>query len=165
MRPLAQDGRRDSLLRVTTRQLTADQLAAWRAFLTAHAAVVDRLGREMEGEIGLPLSWYEVMLHIYEAEGQRLRMHELADSLLLSRSAATRFVDRMEQAGLLHRVECSSDRRGTFVALTDRGLQLFRAAGPVHLRGIEEHFADHIDGEEAAQLADMMERLTAAQRR
>lgn len=137
----------------------AVHLDAWRSFLTAHAGLLDRLGEEMEAETGLPLPWYEVLLLIYESEGRRLRMHELADSRLLSRSAMTRFVDRMEAAGLVHRETCDDDRRGTFVTATELGKQRFREAGRVHLRGIENHFARYLTDREAATLATTMDRV------
>jgi DNA-binding MarR family transcriptional regulator len=86
-------------------------------------------------------------------------MHELAESRLLSRSAMTRFVDRMEAAGLVHRESCVSDRRGTFVTATDLGKKRFREAGRVHLRGIEEHFARRVAEAEAATLTTMMDRI------
>jgi DNA-binding MarR family transcriptional regulator len=149
---------------MVTKTVSARHMAAWRSLLVAHAELIDRLGREMEAETGLPLSWYEVLLHLGEAEGRRLRMHVLAESLLLSRSAATRFVDRMEHAGLVERCTCASDRRGTFVAMTEEGLMAFTRAAPVHLRGIEEHFAAHVTDDEATQLIEVMDRLTAAQR-
>lgn len=138
------------------------QLDAWRSFLVAHAALIGRLGEEMEAETGLPLTWYEALLLLNEsAEGQR-RMHELAESRLLSRSAMTRFIDRMEAAGLVHRVTCDADRRGTFVTMTELGRDRFRAAAVVHLRGIEEHFARHVTDAEAAVLATAMRRVVAA---
>ena len=148
---------------ISTEAISTERMAAWRSFLTAHAAIVDRLGKEMEAATGLPLSWYEVLLSLFEADGRRLRMHVLADSLLLSRSAATRFVDRMEGAGLVERVQCPSDRRGTFVSMTDEGLDAFTRAAPLHLRGVEDHFAGHLSRDEAAQLASIMNRLAAAQ--
>lgn len=146
------------------RILDEASLAAWRSFLRAHARIVGRLSAELEQETGLPLNWYEVLLYLYEAPGGRLRMHELADSLLLSRSAATRFVDRMEAAGLVRREPCDHDGRGTNVTMTEEGRRRFRAAAPVHLRGIAEHFASHLGGEEAEALARVMERLAEAQR-
>jgi DNA-binding MarR family transcriptional regulator len=135
-------------------------MRAWRGFLTAASTVVDRLGREMEEETGLPLTWYEVLLYLREAEGGRLRMHELAESLLLSRSAVTRFVDRMEEGGLVRRTDCRDDRRGTFVEATPLGIERFMSAAPVHLRGISEHFAGLIDDGEAAVIASAMERVS-----
>ncbi len=135
----------------------------WRALLRAQTAVLDRLAGEMEAEVGLPLAWYEVLLHLQESPTGRLRMHELADSLLLSRSAATRFVDRMEAASLVERVRCPSDRRGLELMMTVSGRKMFLEAGRVHLRGIREHFATHITPDEAAVLTQAMARvLTAA---
>ena len=130
--------------------------------IRAQAAVLERLAKEMEGEANLPLGWYEVLLHLQESPTGRLRMHELADSLLLSRSAATRFVDRMETADLVKRVQCPSDRRGLELVMTESGRRMFLRAGRVHLRGIEEHFAQHLTAEEAAVLRRAMTRVLAA---
>ena len=105
------------------------KLHAWRTFLTTHAAVIDALGKDMESAVGLPLTWYEVLLILKESDDGRLRMRELAESLLLSRSAATRFVDRMEAAGLVSRECCLADGRGTFVAMTDHILDIFPPGG------------------------------------
>jgi DNA-binding MarR family transcriptional regulator len=137
-------------------------LHAWRMFLTAHARVIDHLSDELEGRIGLPLGWYEVLLYLREAPGGRLRMHELAESLLLSRSAVTRFVDRMVAAGLVRRATCDTDRRGVVVEATERGHEVFRAAAPVHLEGIARHFTDHLSDDEAAVLAAALERIAAS---
>jgi DNA-binding MarR family transcriptional regulator len=113
----------------------------------------------MESETELPLTWYEVLLLLNESEGAQLRMHELAESRLLSRSAMTRFIDRMEAAGLVGRVTCDADRRGTFVTMTELGRGRFREAAVVHLRGIEEHFARHVTDAEAEVLAASMRRV------
>ncbi len=134
----------------------------WRALLRAQKAVLDLLSREMEVEAGLPLGWYEVLLHLQESPDGRLRMHELADSLLLSRSAVTRFIDRMETADLVERVQCSSDGRGLELVMTANGSQMFRKAGRVHLRGIQEHFADRLTSEESAVLERAMARVLEA---
>jgi len=147
------------------RRVSSEKLAAWRTMLTAHAELVWRLGKEMEEATGLPLNWYEVLLYLYEAPEQRLRMHELAASLLLSRSAATRFVDRMERAGLVERFPCVADGRGTNVRMTEQGRRAFAEAAPVHLEGIRRHFADVLTDAEAVELhrimAKLLERLRA----
>lgn len=137
-------------------------MAPWRKLLQAQKAVLDRLESEMEAEAGLPLGWYEVLLYLQESPTGRLRMHELADSLLLSRSAATRFIDRMETADLVERVQCPSDRRGLELVMTESGREMFRKAGRVHLRGIQEHFAAHLTAEESTVLERAMERVLAA---
>lgn len=137
-------------------------LIAWRTFLEVHATLVKTLERELKAEADLPLTWYDALLQLKEAGGS-LRMHELADRLLLSRSATTRFADRLEAAGFIGRQACDVDRRGTRVYLTDRGLEMLRSAAPMHLRGVEEHFARHLTPADAATLAQMLGRVLAAE--
>lgn len=115
-------------------------LEAWRTFLGAHAAVMRRLEAELEAAGLILLADYDVLINLATAPGGRLRMSELADHVLLSRSGMTRRIDRLEAAGLVRRDECAADRRGSFAAITPEGLDRVRAAGPTHLRGIEEHF-------------------------
>ena len=134
----------------------------WRKMLRAQTAVLKRLEKEMEDEAGLPLGWYEVLLHLQESPTGRLRMHELAESLLLSRSAATRFVDRMETADLVERVQCPSDRRGLELVMTESGRRMFLRAGRVHLRGIEAHFARYLSADESAVLERAMARVLSS---
>lgn len=137
------------------------QLRAWRAFLEAHAAVTRRLEHELRTERDLPLSWYDALLQLREAGGT-LRMHELADRLLLSRSATTRFADRLQEAGLVDRSRAAEDRRGTEVSLTEHGRTVLRQAAPVHLRGIDEHFGRHLTADEADLLARLLDRIASA---
>jgi DNA-binding MarR family transcriptional regulator len=139
-------------------------LAAWRALLETHAAVTELLARELVAERGLPLSRYDVLLNLAEAPGGRLRMQELSESVLLSKSGLSRLVDRMEEAGLVRRERCEDDRRGWFTVLTEQGRSALRRAAPIHLRGIQEHFARHLDGEEARVLATALARVSAAAR-
>ena len=122
------------------------------------------LSAEMQSETGLPLDWYEVLLYLQEAPGGRLRMHRLADSMLLSRSAITRFVDKMESAGLVERVSCPDDRRGLDLVMTEEGRAVFRRAGRVHLRGIKEHFAQHLTAQEASVVMRAMTKVHRAAR-
>ena len=82
-------------------------MRAWRAFLEAHAAISKQMERELREECDLPLSWYDALVQLHEAGGS-LRMHELADHLLLSRSATTRFADRLEGAGFIERRSAKS---------------------------------------------------------
>lgn len=131
-------------------------------FLVAHARLIDKLNHEMEDEAGIPLTWYEVLLRLHESGEGRLRMHEMAESLLLSRSAATRLVERMEKAGLVRRLQCDSDHRGTFVAFTDEGAEVFRRAGPRHLEGIAEHFTGLVSAAEAETIEGVARRIVGA---
>jgi len=140
------------------------QLAAWRTFLEAHALTVETLTRELREAEDLPLTWYDVLVQLHEAPEGRLRMQELADAVLLSKSGVTRLVDRMEQAGLVARARCTDDRRGTFAALTPAGRQRLRETAPTHLRGVAEHFAALFDDEEAAVLERLLLRIVEANR-
>ena len=139
-------------------QLSDRELAAWRGMLAAHSRVIAALDEELEREHGLPLGSYEVLLYLAEAPDRALRMGELADRLLLSRSGLTRLVDRLAAQGLVERTSCPADRRGTYARLTDAGLARFREARPTHLRGVREHFLDRLDEPD-------LDRLGAAWRR
>ncbi len=131
---------------------TEERMAAWVAFLQAHSVVVERLSRELEEARGLPLTWYEVLLRLRMAPGGRLRMLDLARTLLLSKSGVTRLVDRMEGAGLVSRQPSPEDRRVIWTALTASGRAAFDAAAPVHLRGVERHFMSAMTDEEVRGL-------------
>ena len=138
---------------------SAAGMRAWRTFLEAHARVTARLGDELERETGLPLTWYDVLVHLIEAPAGRLRMSELAEAVLLSKSGLTRLVDRMCGAGLVSRCPDPGDRRGTFVELCEAGRNRLRAASPVHLRGIQEHFARYYTERDANTLGTLLARL------
>ena len=135
------------------------RLAAWRALLASHAALVGRLGEELQEEKGLPLPWYEVLLWLGQAPEGRMRMGELADSLLLTPSGVTRLVDRMEAEGLVQRQQCPSDRRGWNAVITSAGRARLRSAAPVHLRGVEQHFGRHLVPAQAAALRLLLSEL------
>lgn len=139
--------------------LTPVEMDAWRSFLRAHAKVTRVLDAELTNECELPLGTYEVLIHLSEAPGRRLRMTELADRVLLSRSGLTRLVDRMEREGLLRRESCPTDLRGTNAVLTDAGLDRLRTAAPTHLRGVREHFVDLLTDAELRALASALGRL------
>jgi DNA-binding MarR family transcriptional regulator len=135
------------------------RLAAWSAFLRAHARVVRELEHELQAEQRLALTDYDVLVQLANAPDRRLRMSDLADRLLLSRSGATRLVDRLVAQRLLERVMCDIDRRGQWASLTDAGYERLRQASPTHLRGVAEHFLDRLTAEELAALERVFTRL------
>ena len=138
---------------------TTPATTAWGNVLLAHSRLTKRLDAELRAETDLTLAWYEILLVLARSETERMRMTDLAASLLLSKSAATRLVDRLVSHGLVERSTCPVDRRGTEVELTDRGKDAFIAAGRIHLRGIERHFGDHLSDEETVVIADAMLRV------
>jgi DNA-binding MarR family transcriptional regulator len=141
-----------------THQLSDQQLDAWKAFLRAQAELISTLDRELQAEQGLPLTFFDVLAQLSQAGG-RLRMSELADAVLLSRSGVTRVVDRMERAGLVRREACSTDRRSLYAALTPEGKRVLTQARPAHLRGVAEHFARHLSDDEAKTLTAALGRM------
>ena len=141
------------------KQLNDRELAAWRGFLRLHAALVRELDRELEEAHGLPLTHYEVLIHLYLAPDNRLRMSDLASSVLLSQSGVTRLVDRLERAGHVVRHQCADDRRVLYAQLTDRGMARLMEARPTHLAGVRARFLAHFDDAELDELAAAWERV------
>ena len=140
-------------------ELTGTELGAWRGLLRVHAALVRELDAELDEAHDLPLSSYDVLIYLQSAPGKRLRMAELADSVLLSRSGVTRLVDRLEREGLIVRDTCVSDGRGLYAVLTDEGEELLGRARPTHLAGVRERFLRHFSEDELKQLATYWERV------
>jgi DNA-binding MarR family transcriptional regulator len=140
-------------------RLTEVELGAWRSFLRAHARITRALEAELVAEHDLPLPSYDVLLQLAESPARRLRMTELADRVLLSRSGLTRLVDRLEREGLVERAACPGDARGTLAVLTDAGFARLRTAAPTHLRGVSEHALSRLTPAEVAQLRDLMGKL------
>ena len=143
------------------RSLEPGEMRAWHAFLEAHAVVTRRLEAELAAQTNLPLAHYDVLVQLALAPEGRLRMHELAERVLLSRSGVTRLVDRLEAEGLVRRATCASDARGAFAALSDAGMARLRDATPFHLDGVRRHFTDLLRPAELEQLAALLERLAA----
>lgn len=129
------------------RPLTArdPRLGPWRAFLTAHARVARRLDDELRAEHDLSVAEYDALLQIAETPNRRMRMRQLADQVILSKSGVTRLIDRLVADGLVQRSACETDARGAEAVLTDAGLERLRAASRTHLRGVSEHFLDAVD--------------------
>ena len=136
------------------------RLQAWRTFLYAHAQVRRQLERELQAEQSMGLADYELLLVLAYSRERRLRMSELADALALSRSGATRLIDRLQADGLVERISCDTDRRGQWAQLTTGGYERLRAASPTHLRGVACHFLDRIPDAELTSLQRTLERVT-----
>jgi DNA-binding MarR family transcriptional regulator len=126
------------------------RLAPWRAFLLAHARIVRRLDEELRAEHDLTIGEYDALVTIARAPDRRIRMRQLADEVILSKSGVTRLIDRLVDDGLVERSACLSDARGAEAVLTERGLARLRAASTTHLRGIDEHFLAVLDEEQLA---------------
>jgi DNA-binding MarR family transcriptional regulator len=142
----------------TRRPLTArdPRLAPWRAFLLAHARVSRRLDEELRAEHDVSFAEYDALLTIAQAPQRRIRMGQLAEEVLLSKSGVTRLIDRLVNDGLVERGACLADARGAEALLTDRGLARLREASRTHLRGISEHFLAVVDADDLETLERAM---------
>ena len=141
--------------------LAPEGLAAWRGFLRAHTELTRELDAELVAAHGLPLTSYEVLLFVASADGGRMRMSELANCVLLSRSGLTRLVDRLARDGLIERVPCDADARGWFAAITEKGRHAFEHARRTHLDGVRRLFVARFSEAELRTLAELFGRLTA----
>jgi DNA-binding MarR family transcriptional regulator len=129
--------------------------------LEAHSVLISELNFELVREHDLPLTSYEVLMYLLDADGGRLRMAELAERLLLSRSGVTRLVDRLERQGLVERQPCDDDARGFFAVLTDAGMRRVNEARPDHLAGVRRHFLERLDRGELDTLAAVWSKVLA----
>jgi DNA-binding MarR family transcriptional regulator len=135
------------------------ELAAWRGLLRVHASLSKALDTQLEREHGLPLISYEVLLYLADADGQKMRMCDLASSVILSRSGLTRLVDRLERDGLLVRESCASDARGAFAKLTPAGHEKLAAARATHLAGVRSLFLEHLTEDDLDVLGSVWTRV------
>lgn len=142
-----------------TRWLNDDQQAAWRAWIAASLLLPDRLSRDLQDEAGISLADYEILVHLSESPKQRLRMSELADLTLSSRSRLSHQIDRLSDAGFVDREPCSEDRRGSFAVLTPRGWEFLVDAAPVHVASVREHLVDVLTPEEFAALGRICDKV------
>jgi DNA-binding MarR family transcriptional regulator len=137
------------------------EIEVFRSFLIAHSRISTKLEAELLSEHQLSLAAFDVFVQLHESPGHCLRMTELSDAVLLSRSGVTRIVERLEQEGLVRRGRATCDGRGVTATLTEQGLTRFHAAVVTHLRGIREHFVSRLTPVELAALGLICGELTS----
>ncbi|HEY3020378.1 MAG TPA: MarR family transcriptional regulator [Solirubrobacteraceae bacterium] len=143
----------------TEQLLSRRELRAWRGLLRVHARLVKALDAELESTHGLGVTSYEVLMYLADSPEARMRMHDLAASVLLSRSGLTRLADRLEREGLIERKACESDARGAFAVLTAAGRAKLTAARRTHLDGVRRHFCEHLSDAELDHLGAIWEKV------
>ncbi|GAA2089080.1 MarR family transcriptional regulator [Kitasatospora saccharophila] len=148
------------------RWLDETEMAAWRGFVAAANLVARRLERQLKEDAGLSHTQYEILVQLSAAPGGSLRMTDLADRLITSKSGLTYQVTQLEKAGLVARRSCPSDVRGVFAEITDQGWATLRAAAPGHVAAVREALIDVLTPTQLAALADSLgtvsDRLRAA---
>jgi DNA-binding MarR family transcriptional regulator len=137
------------------------EMAAWRGFLRAHTRVLDRLDHDLEASQQLSVAEYGVLVNLSEADDYRLRMTELAQRVDLSPSGLTRRVDRLVEAGLVQRVRCPEDRRGSYAVLSPDGMARLERAAPDHVEQVRRHFVDRVGREDLEAMARAFAVLSA----
>ncbi|HET8978799.1 MAG TPA: MarR family transcriptional regulator [Solirubrobacteraceae bacterium] len=141
--------------------LSDRELAAWRGMLQVHAGVTHQLDRQMRAEHGLSVSAYEVLMFLADAPEHRMRMADIADQVLLSRSGCTRLVDRLAEHGYVTRCAADSDGRGLYAQLTGAGVTKAHAARRTHREGIRAYYLQHLTETDQIVLGDIWRRLLA----
>src|SRR5688500_524090 len=146
-----------------TSACTGTDVEAFRSFMTAHALLVGALERAFSHAELPPLAWHDALTALAAAPEGRMRPHELADALALSRSGLSRLIDRMEKAQVLRRERCPSDRRGAYAVVTEAGTDMLERMRPVYRATVEEHFLPHL-GDEADPMREALDRVAGSAR-
>ncbi|MFD4318749.1 MarR family winged helix-turn-helix transcriptional regulator [Streptomyces sp. NPDC058548] len=139
------------------RRLSQVEMRAWQGFLVASSLMSRRVEQQLKNDEGLSHPQYEVLVRLSETPDGELRMSELADAVLTSKSGLTYQITRLEKAGLVRRRDCPTDVRGTFAVLTEEGRRALHQATPGHLALVRELFIDALAPEQLALLADALE--------
>lgn len=134
----------------------------WKLFLTTHVMVIEQIERDLAAANLPPLSWYGVLWTLEKAPDHEMRLHELAEQVLLSRSNITRLIDRLEEAELLCRKRCPRDRRGAYAVLTEAGLAMRQQMWAIYSQGIARYFAKQLNAEEMNTLNQAFQQILAA---
>lgn len=137
-------------------------IAAWLTLLQARSVVVEGIEQDLERKGRLPLPWFEVLLQVTSAPEGRLKMQELAHSVLLSKSGVTRLVDRMVEAGLMTREACATDRRSIYAVATPAGRAALKEAMPVHEESLERRFSAILTPAELSMLRTTLKKILDA---
>ena len=144
-----------------TKWLTEPQQKVWRNWLAASSLLHEQLNSELQESDGLTMADYEILVRLSDAPDRRIRMSDLAQITLSSRSRLTHQIDRMEKAGLVTRQACSDDRRGQHCVMTDKGWKTLVAAAPHHVESVRAHFVDILTAEEYAALGKATAKIAA----
>ncbi|MGC8480803.1 MAG: MarR family winged helix-turn-helix transcriptional regulator [Acidimicrobiales bacterium] len=139
--------------------LSESQQQLWRNYLATYRLIMNALEEQLRLRADLSFAEYEVLVHLSEAPGGRLRMSALANAVLVSRSGLTRRVDQMVRAGYVQKDDCTEDRRGTFAQITEQGMKRLVDAAPGHVTAVRAHFVDALTDLQQRQLAEMLDQL------
>jgi MarR family transcriptional regulator, 2-MHQ and catechol-resistance regulon repressor len=143
-------------------QIDDDRIRLMGLLIRTHRRLTDRLGRELERDVGIPLVFFDVLIHVGGAPESRLTMSALSYDVALTTGGVTRLVDRMVEAGLVARENCPSDRRSIYVVLTPEGRAVLDRAVAAHIDGIDRHLVAHLDTRDRAALEQALQKVLDA---
>jgi DNA-binding MarR family transcriptional regulator len=141
----------------TPRWLEPREQSAWRAYLDMNAKLTARLNREMQDTAGISIADYSVLVQLTDHVDARMRVLELAKALGWEKSRLSHQLSRMQQRGLIERSNCSEDRRGAWIGLTDQGRRTIDAAAPLHVEAVRRYVFDPLDADQVAALGAIAE--------
>jgi len=144
--------------------LDEEQARGWRDFVQTFGTVMHQLDQDMQADQDTPLAWFDVLVHLNEAPEGRLRMHELAESLVLVPSSLTRLIDRMNSAGLVEREPCPEDRRVVYCVITGEGRAVYHRVRPGHNDRVQERFMQYLNREDVAALRRIFSKVREAKK-
>lgn len=145
-----------------TKWLTSEELRMWRAFIDASAGVLHRIEADLKADSNLSFEDYEVLVHLSEHPDRRLRMSELTERLVASKSGLTLRIDRLTKRGLVRREPCEHDKRSIYAVLTDEGFQTIKSVAPDHVGSVRRHLLDALTTTDVSSMADALQRVTTA---
>ena len=148
-------------VRTAPRWLSPEEQQAWRAWLYSTLLLQDRLDRELTRRTGISHAYYEILVQLSETADRSLRMSQLAERCLSSRSRLSHAVSRLEERGWVRRQVCESDGRGQLAVLTDEGFAALEEAAPVHVESVRTHLFDQLSPEQVRALQDIGQTLLA----
>lgn len=143
------------------RWLDAEEMRAWRGYLGLVRLLDYRLNRDLQEASGLTAADYEILVRLSEAPERRLRMSELAETAMISKSRLSHQMTRLENRGLASRVECETDRRGAFAVLSEKGFETLVAAAPGHVASVRRHLFDELTPQQVTVLGDLSDAVIA----
>ncbi len=141
------------------KKLGLSQLKAWEGLVETHSRAMVQIERQMDKESPLPLHWYDILFVINRTSEKRLRLGDIADLIITSRSALTRSVDKLEVAGLIKKTKCKEDGRGQYAAITNKGHRLLKEAWGTYRQSINNYFGQYLNKEESLMLAQILSKV------
>jgi DNA-binding MarR family transcriptional regulator len=146
-------------------KLGLSQLKAWSSLLVGHARIFQKIEREFDAEKGVvPFHWYDVLFILNQQKEKQMRLSELAETIVTSKSALTRSIDKMEEAGLVKKVQCAEDKRGQYAVMTAKGHAALKVSWPHYRTAIYNHFGKYLTGTEARELERLLTKVSGPQK-